>query len=72
MKLWTASFWRRQTSLKFRITVVVEPDEGRFHASAPALKGLHADGASEGEAVRNLAEVLPAYITSLAKHGDPG
>lgn len=62
---------RQKTTLKFRVTVVVEPDEGGFHAFAPSLKGLHADGASETEAVRNLAEVLPAYITSLAKHGDP-
>ena len=71
MNLLTSLFQRPQATLTLRSTVVVEPDEGGFHAFAPALDGLHADGVSEDEAARNLVDVLPAYITSLAKHGDP-
>lgn len=60
------------TSLKLQITVVVEADgDDSYHAFTPALKGLHADGNTEEEAVRNIADALPAYFRSLAKHGDP-
>lgn len=62
--------WRKAPTLTLRLSVIVEPDEGRFHAYAPALKGLHADGDSEEDALRNLTDALPAYVESLSKHGD--
>lgn len=35
------------------------------------LPGIHADGATETEAANNFVSEIPAYIQSLAKHGDP-
>lgn len=57
----------RQT-LTLKISVVVEPDEGTYHAFAPAFKGLHVDGKDEQEAVRNLAQGIGVYLESLAAH----
>jgi predicted RNase H-like HicB family nuclease len=58
------SLFRRPTALKLSVQFYVEPDAERFHAFSPALKGLHADGATEDEVVSN-------FVASLAKHGDP-
>lgn len=54
-----------------RITVVVEPDEGGFHAYCPAFKGLHIDGETELEALQRTEEALYGYLESLQSHGDP-
>jgi len=54
-----------------RVRVVVEPDGEGFHAYCPALKGLHAPGATEAEALANAGDAALAYIESLIKHGDP-
>ena len=61
----------KPASLTLRLSVIVEPDGTLFHAFAPAFPGLHADGATEHEATRNLIAEFPAYFGSLAKHGDP-
>jgi predicted RNase H-like HicB family nuclease len=57
--------------LEFQVVLVVEPDEDEFHAFCPALKGLHAPGATEQEALKNAKDAAAAYILSLIKHGDP-
>ncbi len=57
--------------LEFQLVFVVEPDEGEFHAFCPALKGLHAPGATEQEALANAKDAAAAYVLSLIKHGDP-
>jgi len=57
--------------ISFKITIVVEPDDGGFHAFCPALKGLHVDGTTEKEALENAREAAVAYLVSLIKHGDP-
>jgi Uncharacterized conserved protein len=62
---------RRKDQIQLKILIVVEPDGEGFHASCPALKGLHANGATELEAVKNIAVDIPAYIFSLLKHGEP-
>jgi predicted RNase H-like HicB family nuclease len=62
---------KEQPTLTFKIAYVVEEDSGRFHAFAPAFKGLHVDGNTKDDAVRNLIKGLQVYIESLAKHGDP-
>jgi predicted RNase H-like HicB family nuclease len=64
-------FRRRSRKLTLRVQFIVEPDGDRFHAYSPALKGLHADGATEEEAARGLIAEIPAYLESLARHGDP-
>jgi predicted RNase H-like HicB family nuclease len=56
---------------KFRIEVVIEPDEGGFHAFVPALKGLHTSGETQEEALQNAKDAAEAYLRSLIKHGDP-
>ncbi|MDO8672010.1 MAG: type II toxin-antitoxin system HicB family antitoxin [Dehalococcoidia bacterium] len=57
-------------TLKFEVEVVVEPDEDGFHACCPALKGLHVDGDTKEEALRNAQDAVLAYLDSLIKHGD--
>lgn len=58
--------------LSLKISVIVERDEdGSFYAHAPALKGLHVDGATEQEALRNAMEAVQVYLESLSQHGDP-
>lgn len=58
-------------TLLLSISVVVERDENRFHAYAPALKGLHVDGETEEDAFRNAGEAISVYLESLRRHGDP-
>lgn len=57
--------------VRFTIDIVVEPDEGGFHAFCPALKGLHVDGSTEEEAIQNAADAAMIHLESLIKHGDP-
>ncbi len=64
------SFFGRKPVLELRVSIVVEPDSGRFHAYAPALKGLHVDGDTEEEAVRNAGEAVVVYLNSVAQHRD--
>jgi predicted RNase H-like HicB family nuclease len=64
-------FKKEQQTLALKIAYVIEEDEGRFHAFAPALKGLHVDGNTKDEALRNLVAGIGVYIDSLVRHGDP-
>lgn len=57
-------------TLKLNISVVIEPDEGGFHAYVPAFKGLHVDGKTQEEATRNVVKAVLVYLESLARHGD--
>jgi predicted RNase H-like HicB family nuclease len=56
--------------IEFQIEVIIEPDDGSFHAYCPALKGLHTCGDTEQEAVNNAKDAAIAYIESCIKHGD--
>lgn len=58
-------------TIKVSIRFVVEPDDGRFHAYCPELKGLHVDGATEEEAFENARKAAEIYIMSLIRHNDP-
>jgi hypothetical protein len=40
----------KKEQIAFRIQVIVEPDEGEYHAYCPALKGLHTGGTTQEEA----------------------
>jgi predicted RNase H-like HicB family nuclease len=62
---------KTEKPIGFRIAIMVEPDEGGFHAYCPALKGLHTCGKTEKEAVKNAKYAAQAYLVSLVKHGDP-
>jgi predicted RNase H-like HicB family nuclease len=58
-------------ALRLRFTVVVEPDGDCFHAYCPAFKGLHVDGKTEGQALKNAMKAALVYVNSLAAHGEP-
>ncbi|MBI4295970.1 MAG: type II toxin-antitoxin system HicB family antitoxin [Chloroflexi bacterium] len=55
----------------FKVEIIIEPDEGGFHAYCPALKGLHTSGATQEETLENARNAVSAYLQSLIKHGDP-
>lgn len=57
--------------LKVQIRVVVEPDDGGFHAYCPDLKGLHACGDTHEEVRQNVDEAIQLYFESLIKHEHP-
>ena len=60
-----------QQKVLISVTVVVEKDGDGFHAYAPALKGLHVDGATEQEAFQSAQEAVDVYLKSLRKHNEP-
>lgn len=49
-----------------QFTVVIEPDEGGFHAFVPALPGCHSFGETVDEARTNIAEAIELHVESLA------
>jgi predicted RNase H-like HicB family nuclease len=51
--------------------VVVEPDEGGYHAYCPALRHLGAvtQGATEDEALSNINEVIHMIVNELRDDG---
>jgi predicted RNase H-like HicB family nuclease len=53
--------------------VVVEPDEGGFHAYCPALRHLGAvtQGETRDEALRNINEVVQMIVDELQEDGTP-
>jgi predicted RNase H-like HicB family nuclease len=53
--------------------VVVEPDEGGYHAYCPALRHLGAitQGATEAEALANINEVVRMIVDELPPTGSP-
>ena len=64
-------FRQRQATLSLQISVVIEEDEGRYHAFAPAFRGLHVDGETEDIAFQNVMDAIGVYLQSLANHGEP-
>lgn len=57
--------------VRFTFDVVVEPDDGGYHAYCPALKGLHTDGSTVEEALQNSIDAAKAYLESLITHDEP-
>ncbi|MBM3755557.1 MAG: type II toxin-antitoxin system HicB family antitoxin [Acidobacteria bacterium] len=51
----------------YTFRVVVEPDEGGFHAYCPVLRryGAVTQGATESEALKNINEVVQMIIDEL-------
>jgi predicted RNase H-like HicB family nuclease len=62
---------KKMKDIRLRISIIVEPDDDGFHAYCPAFKGLHADGATEKDAVANAARSAVVYVESLVAHGEP-
>ena len=53
------------------IPIIIEKDHGSYYAYSPVLKGLHVDGETEEEALKNAKEAVDVYISSLKKHNEP-
>jgi len=60
-----------KTPITFSVPIVIEKDNGEYHAFCPVLKGLHTRGATIKETKTNVANAVIAYINSLIRHGDP-
>lgn len=54
--------------LKIQVRVIVERDGDGFHAYVPDLKGVHASGDTEAEALGAVREGVNLYMQSLLKH----
>lgn len=54
-----------------KVKVLVEEDQGTYHAFCPDLKGLHVDGDTPEEVFEIAKDAVSAYLSSLIKHGDP-
>jgi predicted RNase H-like HicB family nuclease len=61
----------KKDQIAFKIQVIVEPDEGEYHAYCPALKGLHTSGTTQEEAYNNAIDAAIAYIETLIEDGNP-
>jgi predicted RNase H-like HicB family nuclease len=57
----------------YTFKVVVEPDEGGFHAYCPALRryGAVTQGATADEALKNINEVVQMIMDELQDDGIP-
>ena len=57
----------------YTFKVVVEPDEGGYHAYCPALRHLGAvtQWATEAEALANINEVVRMIVDELREDGQP-
>jgi len=60
-----------KTSITFSVPIIIEKDNGEFHAFCPVLKGLHTRGETTEEAEKNAKNAVIAYLQSLISHGDP-
>jgi len=58
----------REIKLQFR--VFVDRDGDLFHAYTPDLKGVHAAGESQLEALDAIGEAASLYVQSLVKHNE--
>lgn len=57
----------------YTFRVVVEPDEGGFHAYCPALRrfGAVTQGSTPEEALKNINEVVQMIVDELREDGIP-
>jgi predicted RNase H-like HicB family nuclease len=55
---------------KFAFTVIIEPDNGSYHAYVPALKGCHTFGDTLEEAQANIVEAVQLHLESMLEDGE--
>ena len=57
----------------YTFKVIVEPDDGRWHAYCPALEtqGASTWGYTREEALQHIDEVTQLVVESMIEHGDP-
>lgn len=61
---------KRVKITEISVFVEVEKDGSCYHAFAPALKGLHVEGSSEKEALKNAKEAIDVYLESLYRENE--
>jgi predicted RNase H-like HicB family nuclease len=55
---------------EFAFTVIIEPDNGSYHAYVPALKGCHIFGDTLEEAQANIVEAMQLHLESMLEGGE--
>jgi len=50
-----------------KYAVVLEASEEGYAASVPGLPGCHSQGATESEALENIADAIRAYLAVVAE-----
>src|SRR5271169_2631979 len=61
----------KKRNITFRITICVEEDGDAFYAHCPVLAGVHIDGETRDEALKNAKLAVELYIQSLINHNEP-
>lgn len=56
--------------MTYTYRIILEPDEGGFHASVPALPGCHTWGKTIDEARGMARDAISAYLRSLVADGE--
>ncbi len=54
----------------YQFTVVIEPDEGGFHAYVPVLPGCHTFGSTVEEVRANILEAIELHVESMQADGE--
>lgn len=54
----------------FTFTVIIEQDDGSYHAYVPALKGCHSFGDTLAEAQANIAEAMQLHLECMLEDGE--
>ncbi|MCL5006354.1 MAG: type II toxin-antitoxin system HicB family antitoxin [Acidobacteria bacterium] len=61
---------KRVRITEINVLVEVEKDGDSYHAFAPALKGLHVEGATKEQAFRNAEEAIDVYLDSMYRENE--
>lgn len=62
---------KSKVSFLIDVDIVIEKDEGGYHAFCPSFKGLHTCGKTIKETLSNTKDAIAAYVVSLLKHKEP-
>jgi antitoxin HicB len=54
----------------YQSTVVIEPDEGGYHAFAPLSPGCHSFGDAIEEARAHITEAIELHVDSITEDGE--
>ena len=65
------TMFKKVRKITFSVGICVEKDGESYYAHCPALPGVHVDGETEEEAIKNSTIAIKLYIESLIDHGDP-
>ena len=58
-------------TIKIEVDIFIEKDGNAWHAFCPVFKGLHAEGTTINETIKNAHTTIIEYIKSYIRHNDP-